>query len=57
MTSSPDQTIITTQAQAGLRRNAAIVAGGVAGASVIATLAVASVVPLLGLTTTPAAIA
>lgn len=34
---------ITTQAQAGVRRSAATIAGGVAGASVVALLAVASV--------------
>lgn len=53
---NPNHTAITMQAQTGLRRNATLVAGSVAGASVIATLAVASVAPLLAGGLAPAAI-
>ena len=55
---NPDQTAITRQAQSGIQRNAPlVVAGGLVSGSIIATLAVASVAPLLGLTATPALIA
>ncbi|MCS6883037.1 MAG: hypothetical protein RMK84_18870 [Oscillochloridaceae bacterium] len=55
--STPDQTAITTRARAGIRRNAAAVAAGVGGASVIALLAVASTLPLLTGGMAPAAVA
>jgi len=43
MTTTPSQTAITTQAHAGIQRSAPVIARGVAGASVIALLAVSSV--------------
>lgn len=45
--SSPDKTALTHQSHAGLRQNAARIAGGVAGATAMAALAVGSVAPLM----------
>jgi len=55
--SQPSSTAITAQAQASVRRNAATIAGGVGGASVVALLAVASTLPLLAGGMAPAAVA
>lgn len=55
--SQQSSTAITTQAQASVRQNAATIAGGITGASVVALLAVASTLPLLAGGMAPAAVA